>query len=196
MRDHDLAADLLERDAAAGRKRMFRGRQQDDLVAPERNRLDAAIRGLEREHAEIERPVQDRAGYLPRRDPADVDEDVRMQDGKTLDVREQAVDGRFVRADDDPAPAHLLKLLDRGLRFARETEQPLRVVLQQASCFRQRAVARRPIEQALAELVLDPADRLADRRLRAVHPPRGSGKTTFGRDRQERRQVRQLHNSL
>ena len=55
VRDHDLPADLLDRDPSSVRERMARRREQDDVVAAERDGLDAAIGGLEREHAEVER---------------------------------------------------------------------------------------------------------------------------------------------
>ena len=96
---------------------------------------------------------------------------------EALDVRQQAVDRRLVGAHDDAAAAHLLQLLDGGLRLAGEPEQALGVVLEQAPGLGQRAVAGGPVEQPLAQLVLDPADRLADGRLGPVQPAGGRRKS-------------------
>ena len=81
-------------------------------------------------------------------------------------------------------------------RLVGEPEQPLRVVLQQAAGLGQRAVAGRAVEQPLAELVLEPADRLADGRLGAVQPPAAAEKLRSVRDGEKRRQIRQLHKQL
>ena len=77
------------------------------------------------------------------------------------------------------------------LRLAGQPQQPLRVVLEQAPGFGQRAVARGPVEQPLAQLILDPPDRLADRRLRPVEPAGRRGKAAIGSNREKRRQIRQ-----
>jgi hypothetical protein len=193
VRDHDLASDFLQRHAVAPRQRMFRRRQQHHVVAAERERLHAAIRRLEREHAEVEAAIEDGVGDLPGRHAPDVDDDVGMSHRESLDVRQQAVHGRFVGADDDAAAAHLLQLADGRLRLAGEPEEPLRIVLQEASGLGQRAVARRAVEQPLAQLILDPPDRLADGGLRPVQAPRRGRKAAIRGHREESRQVRQLH---
>jgi hypothetical protein len=77
---------------------------------------------------------------------------------------------RFVRRHDDPAPPHLLQLLDGGLGLAGQAEEALGVVLEQPAGLGQGAVAGGAVEQPLAELVLDAADGLADRRLGARGP--------------------------
>ena len=59
--------------------------------------------------------VQHRAGDLARGHAADFDRDLRMQRREALDVRQQAVHGRLVRAHDHAAAADLLQLLDGGL---------------------------------------------------------------------------------
>ena len=60
----------------------------------------------------------------------------------------------------------------------------------------QRPVARRPIEELVAELVLEAPDRLADGRLRAVQLLRRLRKAAIGGDRNECVQVLQLHSSI
>ncbi len=93
-----------------------------------------------------------------------------MQRREPLDERQQRVHGGLVGADDDAAAPDLLQLPDRRLGLAGEPEQPLRVVLQQPPGLGQRAVSRGPVEQLLAQLVLEPPDRLADGRLGPVEP--------------------------
>ena len=116
-----------------------------------------------------------------------------MQRREPLDVRQQAVHGRFVGAHDDPAAADLLELLDGGLRLAGQPEEALGVVLEQPAGLGQRAVAGRPVEQPLAQLVLDAPDRLADGRLGPVQPPGGGGKAPVGGNGEKRGQIRELH---
>ena len=55
--------------------------------------------------------------------------------------------------------------------------------------------SRRPIEQPLAELVLEPANGLADRRLGPVQLTGRGREAALGRDECERLQILQLHAS-
>ena len=71
-----------------------------------------------------------------------------------------------------------------------QPEQPLGVVLEQPAGLGQGAVAGRPVEQALAQLVLDAADRLADGRLGPVEPAGGGGEAPVGGDGEKRGEVR------
>ena len=114
---------------------------------------------------------------------------------KALDMRQQRMNRRFVRADDDAAAAHLLQLLNRGLGLAGESEQALRIILEQSASFGQRAIARGAIEEALAELVLDSAHRLADRGLGTVEPAGRRREAAIRGHGKKRRKVRQLHKS-
>ncbi len=79
------------------------------------------------------------------------------------------MDGRFVGADQDAPAAQIAQFAHRRLRLLGQADQPLPVVLQDASGIGQRAALRRPVEQLLAEIDFEPADGLADGRLGAVH---------------------------
>ena len=83
------------------------------------------------------------------------------------------VNGRFVGPHDHPAPPDLLELPDRQLGLACKPEQALGVALEQASGLGQGAVPRGAVEQPLAQLILDPPDRLADGRLGPMEPAGG-----------------------
>ena len=193
MRDDHLLPDFLDRHAPARRERMLRRGQQDDVVAAEGEGLDAAIRRLEGQDAEVDAAVEHGAGDLARWHAADFHRDLGVQRRELLDVRQQRVHGGFVGPDDDPSAPHLLQLLHRGLGLAGEAEQALRVILEQAPRLGQRAVPGRPVEQALAQLVLDPSDRLADGGLGPVEPPGGGRKAPIRGNGQKRREIRQLH---
>ena len=71
--------------------------------------------------------------------------------------------------------------------------EALTVVLQHAAGFGQRAALRRPIEQLLAELDLEPAHRLADGRLRAVHLGSGARKAALLRNGEKDPERREVH---
>ena len=78
-------------------------------------------------------------------------------------------------------------------RLAGQPQQPLRVVLEQAAGLGQRAVAGRPVEQPLPQLILDAPDRLADGRLGPVEPAGRGGETPVGGNGEKRGQIRKLH---
>ena len=86
-----------------------------------------------------------------------------------------------------------MQLLDGRLRLVGQAQEPLGVILEEAARLGQGTVAGGAVEQALAELVLDPAHRLADGRLGSMEPPRRSGEAPFGRHGEKRRKVGQLH---
>ena len=77
--------------------------------------------------------------------------------------------------------------------LAGQPEQALGVVLEQAAGLGQGAVPRRAVEQALPQLILDAADRLADGRLGPVEAPGGGGKTAIRGDGEKCGEIRQLH---
>ena len=77
--------------------------------------------------------------------------------------------------------------------FFSEAHEPLPVVLQDAPGVGQRAALRRPIEELLAELVLEALDRLADRRLRPVHLRRRARKAALLGHGQKDPQGGQVH---
>ena len=108
MRDDDLAADFFERHAPARRERVLRRRQQDHVVAAKRERLDAAVGRLKREHAEVETAIEDRVGDLPRRHATDVHDHLR--EGDVVQAKVQAIkeDGKIdlsIKALQDPQPS-------------------------------------------------------------------------------------------
>ena len=96
-----------------------------------------------------------------------------------LEQRQQDVDRRFVGADEDAPALQVAQVADRGIRLLRQPHQPLRVIEEHASGFGELAVLGRPVEQALAEVVLETLDGLADGRLRAVQPGRSPRKASL-----------------
>src|SRR5262249_29243892 len=122
------------------------------------------------------------------------DRDVRILLAEARDERQQRVDRRFVRADQDAAAAEIPQFADGRFGFFREPHEPLTVVLQHAPRFGERAGLRRPVEQLLAEFDLEAAHRLADRGLSAVHLGSRARKAALVGDREEDLQRRQVHN--
>ena len=160
-------------------------REHHQLVAAERDRLQPLVGRLERQDAEIEAALEQLGGDLPRRHAPDLDARLRVLAREALDDRQQRVDRRLVRADDDPPAADLLQLAHRRLGLGRQPQQPRGVVLQQRARLGQRAVARRPVEELVPELVLEPPDGLADGRLGAVQLLGRLGEAPLGRDGDE-----------
>ena len=115
---------------------------------------------------------------------------------EAADERQERVHGAFVGSDEHAAAPQVAQLAHGGLGFFAEAHQPLRVVAQHAARLGQRALLRRAVEEPLAELVLEPADGLADRGLGAVELGRRPRKAALGRDRQKHLQFGQFHGVL
>ena len=167
--------------------------EHDQLVAAERDRLQAAIGRLERQDTEVEAAVEDLGRNLARPHAPDLDERLRVRLGEPVEEGQQRVHGRLVGTDDDAPAANLLQLAHRDFRVRGERQQPPGVLLKQASRFGQGAVADGPIEQSIAELFLEAADRLAHGRLGAMQLLGGDRKAAFGRNRDKCAQILQLH---
>ena len=122
---------------------------------------------MKRQRAEVEAALLHLDGNLAREHAPHVDRDVGVPLAEARDERQQRVDGGFVGADQH-APAPQIAQLAHG-----------RLVLEHPPRFGQRPRFRGAIEQLLAQLDLEPADGLADRRLRAVHLRRGARKAAL-----------------
>ncbi len=90
----------------------------------------------------------------------------------------------------------LAQFAERAGGIIAQVEQPLGVFLQHAPGVGQPAVARRAVEQGLAEILFQLVNRLAYRRLGAMQLFRCPGKLAFPGHRQEHFQLRQIHTNL
>ena len=80
------------------------------------------------------------------------------------------MDRRFVGADEHAPALQIAQVADRRVGLLRQAHQPLRVVEEHAAGLGELAVLRGAVEQALAEVVFEPPDGLADGRLGPVQP--------------------------
>src|SRR3954467_1864963 len=111
---------------------------------------------MKRQRAEIEAALLNLDGDLASWHTAHVDRDVGITLAEADDERQQRVNGRFVRADQDTPAPQIAQLADRGFGFFGEADEALPVVLQHPPGFGERSVLRRAIEQLLPELELQP----------------------------------------
>ena len=170
-------------------------REQHELVAPSGIDCRPCSAGWNVSTPKSRLPVEQFGRNLPRRDAPDVDHRLRVLRVEAFDERQQRVDGGFVGADDDPPAPDLLELANRRFGVGGEPHQPLRVVLQQPAGLGERAVSGRSIEQALAQLLLQPADALADRRLGPVELRGGAEKLRSAATVRKTCQILELHDS-
>ena len=92
---------------------------------------------------------------------------------------------RLVRSNQHPAAPQIAQVAHRRLRLLGEPHEALRVVLQRLAGVGQDAALRGPIEQLLAEVALQPPDRLADGRLGEMHLGGGAREAALLRDAEE-----------
>ncbi len=191
---HDwLVRNVFHRDLLSLRQRVRRRKQQDELVAADNHLEEAALRRAECQRPEVETPLLHLDGDLSRGHTPDVHGDVGHLQSELRHQRQERVHGRFVGADEHAAAAQVAQLAHGRLGLFRQTHEPLTVVLQHASSVRQRAALRRTVEQLLAQIGFEPADRLADRGLRSMHFGRGAGEAPLLRDGQKDAQGHEVH---
>jgi hypothetical protein len=114
-----------------------------------------------------------------------VDMHQRMRLAEPGDEREDDVDRGFVGADQDAPTTEVTEVLDGNLCFLGKAEQALGVVAQEPSGVGQGGVLGRPVEQPLADALLQPPHRLTDGRLGAVQLHGSAGEAPFRRNLKE-----------
>ncbi len=190
---HGMSRELRHRDVTAPRQ-LVRGRdEQHELVAADRDFEQAFFGRMECQRAEVEAPLLDFDGDLPRRDTADVDRDVGETAAETPDQRQQRVDGGFVGADQHASAPQVAQLPHGRFGLLGQAHETLPVVLEHPAGVGQGARLRGAIEQLLAEVDFEPADGLAHRGLRAVDLGRGPGETALLGHGQEGLQGGDIH---
>ena len=170
-----------------------RRRQHHELVVAQANRAEPALGGREREHAEVEAALLHFDADLARRDASDVELDARVLLAEALDQRQEHVDRGLVGADEDPAALEVAQVADRRFGLFGEPHQTLRVVEEHPAGLGELAVLGRAIEEPLAEVVLETADRLADRRLRAMQARGGAREAALRGDGQKDLKLCEIH---
>ena len=147
---------------------MRRVHEHHELVLAEHDRAELRFGRLEREHPEVEAALRDFGSDLARRNAADVNVNQRVSLAEPRDEVQDGVHRRLVGADEHAAAAQIAELTNRGFGLLRQPQEAVGVVPEEPSRVGQGGVLGRAVEQALADAFLQPADRLADRRLRAV----------------------------
>ncbi len=140
---------------------------------------------LKREDAEVEAALRDLGADLTRRNAAHVHVHQRVGLSEARDDRQHDVHRRFVGADQDAAAPQVAQVLDRAFGFLGQAEQTLGVVAQQPAGVGQGGVLGGAVEQPLADVLLETADGLADRRLRPVQFHGCPREAAFGGDLQK-----------
>ena len=193
VRDDGLTAEFGHRDLRARGQWMLRMHEDDELVGTQPQREQAALGGLECHHAEVESTLKDFDADLTRRHASDVHLNLWMRVAKAIDERQQRVHRAFVCSHEHTPAAQVPQFAHGLLRFVRETHQPLRIIAQHAAGLGQRSLLGRSIEQALAELVLETADGLADSWLGTMQLGRGARKASLGGYGQKDLQFGEIH---
>ena len=101
-----------------------------------------------------------------------------------------------MRGDDQLPAAQVPHVVERRQRLTLEVHQPLGVLEQHLPGIGEHAAPARPIEERLADLVLEPLDDLADGRLGPVERLRRLGEAALADDGHERFELEQVHSGL
>ena len=116
-----------------------------------------------------------------------------MQAAKLAQHRQQIERGEFIGGDHQLALLQLAHFDQRRLRVLAQVEQFLGVFLENASGVGEHALARRAVEERLADLQFKFADGLADRRLGAKQLFGRAGKPAFAGHGEEDFELGKVH---
>ena len=164
-----------------------------ELIAIHHDGLQVGIGRLVGDHAEIG-PVVANIGRNAAGEPAAHRH--RMAGYKrrySWSKRQQIQARQLVTGDDQLPAAQVAHVLQRRQRLLFEGHEPLGVLEQDLAGVGQNAAAAGPIEQRLPNLVFQPADDLADSRLRPIQRLGGLREAAFPDDGHERLELEEIH---
>ena len=185
MRDDRLPAHLLHRDLLALGERISGADQEDQFIGPQGDRLQFLLRREEGQHAEVHRTQQHFLRDLSRMDAAHLDEHAGMVDPEGLEQRQECVNTGLVGADHHAALLDVAQFMHADRRFLQQTDDALGVRKEELSGVRQRAVARRAIDEPLSGGLFKAANGLTDGGLSTAQFLCCAGETALGCNRGE-----------
>jgi hypothetical protein len=167
--------------------------EQHELVTADRHFQQAFLGRAEGERPEIEAALLHFNGNLARRHATDVGGNVGIALTESRNQREQRMHRRLVGADQHAPAPQVAQIADGGFGFLRQPHQPVPVVLEHPARFGEGSCFRRPVEELFAEVVFEPAHRLADGGLGPVHFGGRPGEAALLGDGEEDLQCGQIH---
>jgi hypothetical protein len=138
---------------------------EGQLVAVDHDRGQQRQVGAERDDAEVGAVVEDLPGYAAGERPLHRDVHVGIQAAVLVQQRQQVQAGELVGRQRETARAELPDIVERRERLLAEIQQPLGVHREHPPGVGEHAAPAGAVEQRPADLVLEPLDGLADRRL-------------------------------
>ncbi len=193
VRDKRLRPQLVNAHLTRRRQRMSGGYHQRQLVQIHDQRFQLGLLRIVGQHADLDLVLQQIIGNVAAERAPDRDLDGGMQAAKFGENRQQVEHGKFVGGDGQFALLQLAHLNQGFLRILPQVDQFFRVFLQNAAGIGQHAVARGAVKQRLADLDLQFADGLADRRLRAKHLFRRAREAALPRYSEKNFELRDFH---
>ena len=116
-----------------------------------------------------------------------------MPPAELVQQRQQVQASQLVGRDDQLSPAQVPHIVHGRQRLFLQVEQSLGMLQQHLAGVGQHAAPAGTVEERLPDLVLEPLNDLADRRLRAVQGLGRLGKAAFPDDGDERLELEEVH---
>ena len=188
-----LGAEVAYVHLRGARQRMRRWNHKCQLVAVHHNGAELRIVGAKRQHSHLHGVLQHLLGDIAGQGTLHGDPDHGMYPAELVQHRQEIQAGVLVGGDAQLALLQLPQLDERSPGLSAQVEQLLGVFLEHAAGIGEGAVARRTIEQQLAQFGLQLAHELADGRLSSAQALRGPGKALFLNDGQKGFQLCKVH---
>ena len=194
--EEGLGAELPDGHLRAPRQPVPPGDEERQPVGREGDDGEAGIGGAIGEDADLRVAAHHLLGDPARERATHLDADEREAPVVLGEDRQDVGDGVLVRRDGDLALAEVAELPDGRLGVPAQVEHLVREASDDLAGRGQRAVLRRSVHERRADLLLEPAHRLAHRRLGAVEAGRRAGEPVLLRHRDEHLEVREIQGRL
>ena len=174
---------------------MPRRHDERQVVGVDHRGRDPGILRVVADDAQLEVPVDDLRRHAARQAAPHLHVHSRVEPAVGGDVRQEVERRRLVGADREAAGRVVAQLRERVVHLRPQVVEPARVVEHEAAGVGEKQLLARPVDQALAQLRLEPLDRERHGRLRAKQLLRGAREAALGRHGPEHLQRIPLHPS-
>ena len=175
MRHKRLCSQLTDAYLPSSSQRVLRRNHQRQLVEIGHHRVQPRLLRFVRQHPQFSAVLQHIIRNAAAQRPLHRDFDHRMEPAELRQHRQQVKSREFVGRDHQLALVQFPQFRERFVGVMAQVQQLLGVFIKHLTGIGENAFARRTVKQALPQFILQFADGLAYRRLRAVKLFRGAG---------------------
>ena len=196
MSDKGFAAQIADTDFVLVSQRVLRRDDHAQLVQADNGGFQVRVAGVVGNHAQVDLVTNQGTWDFAGKTTLDDHLDRRVALAETLENREQIKRGGFIGAQRQLSPLEGAELVEGGARLSPQVQDSFRVLVHHPPGFGEDAAPGGAVQKGFSSPLLEPADCLADSRLRSEQLGRRTRKTLLFDYRHKGFELRDFHGCL